>query len=505
MWRLLSIAAWLALICPALAGAEDDLPVAAVVAVAEAEIYSGPVGPRYVTQTLARGTPVEVYDRQGDWLAIRPPEGSFSWVAAASMIMTAEPGVAEAAADSVPSWIGTSAQRVRQHGTTVCLKRGERVEVLGKKEVENDDGQREVWLKIAPPSGEFRWIHASQVSRQSPPFEPQAEEKGGALAPRMPASASDLPVFQAEPSRDQREASRTGRASAPRSGAFRRSSMELRDIEPPAPVVRQAAFEQDAASGRHRELTASSGGTSASLQILSPDGFVPRRPRPADSRPASAPRRLPPSTAERLPAAALSASVDARGQEFAPAELPAAETGRGGIPSAEVQRRLEEIDVALALMVSRDRSQWNLAALKRETERLIEEGATPIDRGQARFLLDKIERFAEAFGVEEEDGTLELPVGSLAARKAALAAATAPKYDGVGYLTPVRAARPVAPYALLDEDGKPLAYVTPQPGFNLKAYENRKIGIFGRRGYVPIAGAPHLLAERVVDLDKQVR
>jgi hypothetical protein len=176
-----------------------------------------------------------------------------------------------------------------------------------------------------------------------------------------------------------------------------------------------------------------------------------------------------------------------------------------GISSAGVQRRLQEIDLSLSLMISGDRSQWNLAALKREVEQLIENGATPVDRGEARFMLEKIERFAEAFGVEDDGSSPDLPVGSVAARKAALEAATAPQYDGTGYLTPVRAARPVAPYALLDQSGNRLCYVTPVPGFNLRAYENRRIGVFGKRGLLADAGASHLLAERVVDLDKQVR
>ena len=70
------------------------------------------------------------------------------------MTMSAEPGVAEAAADGVVCWIGSSAEKVKEHQSAVHLKKGEPVEVMGTKEVENEGGQREVWLKIAPPAGE---------------------------------------------------------------------------------------------------------------------------------------------------------------------------------------------------------------------------------------------------------------------------------------------------------------------------------------------------------------
>jgi hypothetical protein len=288
--------------------------------------------------------------------------------------------------------------------------------------------------------------------------------------------------------------------------------MELRDLTP-APV-RQAAFPTAADSGI--QLAAYNADEQQLQQQpqprakpLSPDGFVPRKggrtatrnmPGRSTSSPSPAAGRI--ASAPSKPAA-----LRANGAPITPIETSEAEAqdAVAGISSAAVQRRLEEIDVSLSLMVSRDRTEWNLPALKRETQQLVENGATAVDRGEARFMLEKIERFAEAFGVESDDPALDLPLGSVAARKAALEAATAPKYDGAGYLTAVRARKPLAPYALLDEQGNHLYYVTPVPGFNLRSYENRKIGVFGKRGYMPDAKAAHLLAERVVDLDKQVR
>ena len=492
------------------ASAQQELPFDAYVVVTTAEVCSSHQEPRYATLSLPRGTRLEVYQQHDEWLGIRPPADSFSWVPSQSMTMTAEPGVAEAAADGVASWIGSSVERVEKHHWAVQLQRGEQVEILGKKEVPNAEGKLETWLKIAPPAGEFRWIHASQVSRDPPSaFQEVARAQRGLTGPNDAGSAWTAVSRPATAHDESRAAELLFQNVAPPAGPYRRSSMELRDLTPPP--ARQAGLQSDRAGGIqlaafHAEEEQPQ--SPPRERSLSPDGFVPRK----GGRPAS--RGLPPHNPS--PRTLSGPVASARAQR--PAPLPPAAPitpmepaladpapPAPGISSAQVQRRLEEIDVSLSLMVSRDRSQWNLPALKRETQQLVENGATAVDRGEARFMLEKIERFAEAFGVEMEDGPLDLPLGSAAARKAALEAATAPKYDGAGYLTAVRAQKPLAPYALLDEQGNHLYYVTPVPGFNLREYEDRKVGIFGKRGYLPSAKAAHLLAERVVDLDKQVR
>jgi hypothetical protein len=497
MWRFHLLVAAMAACAAASAAADDDLPFEAYVIPAEAEVYSAPTEPRYATQAVPRGTKVEVYERRDEWFAIRPPSDSYSWVPAASMDMTDEPGVAATSAGGVASWIGSAVERVKEHASSVQLKQGERVEVLGQKEVENADGQREVWLKIEPPAGEFRWIHASQVSREAPAaFEPvtAAKDDGGqwgtraSIRPRA-APSPKLATSDEEPAHQ---------------GPFHRTSMELRDLVPPP--FRQAAFEIENSGALIQQVAHEEADLQPAQNPLSPDGFVARRPR-AGRGSGSSPIPPPSRTASVSPTRQFqpaAASPPAAQRQPEP-EPETSTSAAAGISSAQVQRRLEEIDVALSLMISGDRSQWNLGLLKREVQKLVEQGATPVDRGEARFMLEKIDRFAEAFGIEEDDAQFDLPVGSVAARKAALEAATAPKYDGTGYLTPVRAQKPVAPYALVDKEGKRICYVSPVPGFNLRPYENHHIGVFGKRGYVPDANASHLLAERVVDLDKQVR
>src|SRR5258706_15229232 len=65
-----------------------------------AEVRAGPGRRFYVTQELTPGARVEVYRREtGDWLAIRPPDGSFSWIPEADLERTDEPAGAEVTAE----------------------------------------------------------------------------------------------------------------------------------------------------------------------------------------------------------------------------------------------------------------------------------------------------------------------------------------------------------------------------------------------------------------------
>ena len=84
--------------------------------------------------------------------------------------------------------------------------------------------------------------------------------------------------------------------------------------------------------------------------------------------------------------------------------------------------------------------------------------------------------------------------------------AASARYDGQGWLKPVLSrTRHAAPYALVDSDGKPICFVTPSPGFRIEGYVNKRVGVYGRRGVIESLNAQHVLAERVIDLEKQLR
>lgn len=146
-------------------GGEATFPYAVEVAGDEVEVRSGPGWHYYVTQRLPHGTRVEVYRHDpGGWLAIRPPRESFSLVVARNVARTGDPHVAEVVQDATVAWIGSAQAPVPQHKWQVRLDRGELVEVLGDQMMAVGPGfATEKYCRVAPPAGEFRWIHQRQT------------------------------------------------------------------------------------------------------------------------------------------------------------------------------------------------------------------------------------------------------------------------------------------------------------------------------------------------------
>jgi uncharacterized protein YgiM (DUF1202 family) len=165
------------------AEAAEFVPYRARVTAASAPVHSGPGGTFYATDTLAEGETVDVYRQQSNgWCAIRPPEGSFSWVfgrhlgpvekvetaeldgtgKSATVPKTVPQTVAQIDKPDVASRIG-SRLTVNRNAVQVRLKKGEVVQILGEEEI---DGQ--TWYKIAPPAGEFRWVHSTHIQRTGP-------------------------------------------------------------------------------------------------------------------------------------------------------------------------------------------------------------------------------------------------------------------------------------------------------------------------------------------------
>ncbi len=430
--------------------ADDESPYEAVVLEQGAEVRAGPGQRFYVTQELEPGTRVEVYRKDtGDWLAIRPPEGSFSWIPQTDLEMTEEPGIAEITAEEAQSWLGSRAERIREHKSHVTLARGERVEVLGKKQVDGADGKTQLWLKIAPPAGEFRWVHQRQIrkakkndlaiDRDLKPVERKAE-------PDSPFAA----VVYEEPLSER--------------PGFRRSNIPLSDLRAakPEPQVRPVVHEEPVVDSPARSL--------------SPDGFVARKRHP------SAPLASSANSNRLAQATTTSNSATTKTAPTSP------------LASDESSRELEELDLQLSLILSRDKSTWNFSSLKDRVTRIVENAATPGDRGQARFMLDKIKRFEETFDVQSlPEVKPTAPVANRDFRA----------YDGEGWLTTVKSFdKPIAPYALVDADGKRICFVSPVPGLSVGNHIDRRVGVYGKRGLIPDLNEPHVLASKVVDLER---
>jgi hypothetical protein len=98
-------------------------------------------------------------------LAIRPPQGSFSWIPTRQLQREADAKVGKVAIDGAVAWVGSTLEEVRQHKWQVRLERDELVEILDEKPWSVGVGfATESYCQIAPPAGEFRWIHAEHAA-----------------------------------------------------------------------------------------------------------------------------------------------------------------------------------------------------------------------------------------------------------------------------------------------------------------------------------------------------
>ena len=159
----------------------EEFPYTAYVNAPNARLRSGPGTDHYATDRLRIGQPVEVFRKDpGDWLAIRPTDSSFSWARGSALLGTDDAEIAVATENDVVARVGSRFSQ-DQDISHVKLARGERVVLLEPEKFDEQEG-KDVWVKIRPPAGEFRWISAKYVDRKPPVAEP----KPGAIANRTP-------------------------------------------------------------------------------------------------------------------------------------------------------------------------------------------------------------------------------------------------------------------------------------------------------------------------------
>ena len=147
-------------------GAENGLssePYKVLVAYEEAHARCGPSEDYYRTDPLRHGQALDVYVQTDDgWLGVRPPENSFCWVPASTIKTTDRGQKGSVIEDRTVAWIGTHLGRAKRYRWQVQLAKGEPVTIIGRSEREGPDGV-DLWYRIVPPSGEFRWVHRNQV------------------------------------------------------------------------------------------------------------------------------------------------------------------------------------------------------------------------------------------------------------------------------------------------------------------------------------------------------
>jgi uncharacterized protein YraI len=182
--------------------AQPTFPYKTTVAATDVYVRSGPGQSYYPTDKLRRGQEVEVYRHDpGGWCAIRPVEGSFTWVSSRFLKPT-EDHLAVVTDEGVWARVGSQFSDMRDV-KQVRLHKGEVVEIL---EIPPPGAGRSAWCKISPPAGEFRWVSAKYLDAEYPreglrvapavrkhrprPEDPLAESvPNDGSPPRIPAEA----------------------------------------------------------------------------------------------------------------------------------------------------------------------------------------------------------------------------------------------------------------------------------------------------------------------------
>ncbi len=406
-------------------------------------VRSGPGEAFYVTDHLPEGQSVEVYRKKGEWYAIRPPDGSFSYVASEHVERTPNPALLRVTEQDATTRVGTRLSKAH-NVAYVTLDRGEILQALGPRRMLGRS--RQMWYKIAPPSGEFRWIHeadlnstASTAIGQSEPQELQVPEEARPLT-----ATADAPETE---------------SAAEEVGT---------DVQPVAHARPEIP-----------------------LQKLGQHGSMQTEPIPTTEpeEETIAEQPVPEETAEPEPAASAWKVVDAKDS---PPPLPGS-----SLDGEDFTHQLAALSLQLSRTVLQPMSQWQLAELQTQAEQLANTDADPTLQQQAVALTRRIAEF-DALAkrhrkvVQQEQAQ---PDRTSVDPKAAFA--------GHGWLIPVVTSRADLPhFALTDDQGKILHFVSAQPGINLRRYMRKRVGIVGKREDGDGTKRSHVLASRVVLLER---
>lgn len=436
----------------AVAGEATTLPVTVAVSADHAYLRCGPGDDYYPTERLSAGTDVEVWVIEpSGYCAVRPLRGSFSWVLASDVQAESAPSDGSAGGparttgvvvtDGAVARVGSQLNDLR-HVTQVALEAGERVTIL--EHVRIAEGRHAGdWVRIEPPSGEFRWARAEDLGL--PPE----------LAPIPdPAVATDA----------------AGLAAAG-------SAVEA--IRDAGSAVQQAVAEFDAAT----ETVAQEPG-GGMTKLLS--GWLPRGTNVFDRTTPTAP-----------PPAVSAGATAASGDELADIDLALSLAVTGQSESwnlAPLRERLRLAATRATSQADRTRAQAIDARLARfESIQAQQKGLAVAAAQQPEPL-----RLGGMWSSLSTLGSRPVRPGVFPGGKPAGGQPTwtpPDQMETTGRLATVISRRPDAPrWAVVDNANNVIAFVTPQPGVDLGPLVGQQVSVRGSRGYMPEYKRPYLVA-----------
>jgi len=425
------------------------LPATVKVAADHTYLRSGGGDDFYPTERLSVGDEVEVWsiDASG-YCAVRPVRGSFSWVLARDVHREPAAGggsaVGVVVTDAAVARVGSQLNDLR-HVTQVALEAGERVRIIDEVRIATGRHAGE-WLKIEPPSGEFRWARGEDLA--------------------LPAGlATALPPAEV--------GAAAGLAAA---GAA------IEAVRDAGSAVTQAVAEYEAAQAQPvappRETSGGMG------RLLS--GWLPRGTNVFDGSAAAAP-----------PPAVSAGAAATSGDELADIDLALSLAVTG--PSESWN--LEPVRERLRLAATRATAQGDRTRAQAIDARLARfEGIQARQRSMLAGPAADQEplRLGGMWSSLSALGSRPVRPGVMPGGRPAGGQPTwtpPDQMETTGRLATVISRRPDAPrWAVVDDGNNVLAFVTPQPGVDLGHLVGQQVSVRGSRGYMPEYKRPYLVA-----------
>jgi hypothetical protein len=406
-----------------------------------AYVRSGPGNQFYPTAPLKRGTRVTVHRHDpGGWYMIAPHPGSFSWIRS-EYVQRSAPNRGIITENNVVVRVGSSFGDETREVEQVRLSKNDQVEILEEKTLATPTGPVK-HLKIAPPTGEYRWVSGKYVTPVDQIVRNQQDQNPFAV----PSQVKQAPSPEADniaPSQETLNVFESTRNKPAGDAAIHRSG--------PDPAVlanqRQRLEQMDA---RFRAMV--NGRTQDWNFTPLEQGY----------------RQLQKEAA--LPA--LASQIDLR------------------VAAINRYRNIKnEYDELVKLTTETRQRDAQLMSIQRDQPT---PSPTPTEDGP---LVPQPDPFAqmpnnvpdpvELPGVEPIDPTpaAQPQNPSVVPRPSNQAV---PRFDGAGIVQRAAAAGTGAPaYVLITPQGRVLAYLQPVNGLNLEPYVGKAMGIYGQRTHRP--------------------
>jgi hypothetical protein len=430
--------------------ASTEFPYTSYIAGEQVHSYSGPSATgEYRTDRLDRGQRVTIYKQESGWCAIRPPHGSYSWVEG-RFVEQVKNGVGRVKQDRAPSYIGTHVQS-KHDRVQVELRAGEMLEIM--ESVETASG---LWYKISPPSGEFRWVASSDLTRDPPGQWPDRGTTRPAEGTSNPATSAAPKPLTIEPINLD-----TAKSATPGIDDWQAANVNR--------------LREDLARNQVSTTPVPIGGQPLVSTPQNPTAPI------GTTTTTTPPERMFQTEYEMLegdisamlvedPAAWSLGSLNKRTDEMLSRATSALDRGKVRMLQAKLSR-LEELK-------QRSLDANALAQSKGKTVPGIGAGTPNVQTNNpASNTLNPIAKIIQS---DIEQG----------------------RFDGIGTLMPVIAKRPNAPkYALVDSNNNIVSLITPSPGVNLEAYVKQPVGVKGERGYIPELRKSHITVTNVTPAD----